>query len=193
MSSLSLRAVAPKQQLGTSYNAPAGAAGGPPAAGGINLLKESLEDKSANSFGRNGIYKGKDGNSITISPDDVAADKQDARKKLEKLTPVDRRNLLRQAKLAASLRSLPEVFAKEGKDGGLNKAGFPKVEKGRIEVQVWLNALSEDGLAMLKAAGFDLAATILKDKLLLGSISVAKLDALIELGFVRRVDLPRLK
>ena len=113
--------------------------------------------------------------------------------RLGDMKPADRKALLRQIKLPPALRTLPEVYKKEGKDGALNKPGLPKVEKGRIEVQIWLNSLSTDGLARLKAAGFELSATLIKDKLLLGTVAVEKLDELIELGFVRRVEQPRIK
>ena len=187
---LSLYGTMPKQQAaGLPSNAPA-PLGGRPAPG---LKDEKLVEEQETLAAVNGRFKAKDGTTVQLSKDDVAADKAEARKQLERLTPEDRRNLLRHAKLATALRNLPEIFAKEGKDGTLHKAGVPKVEKGNVQVQIWLNALPADGLAKLKALGFDLVATLMKDKLLLGSLPVVKLDALIELGFVRRVELPRIK
>ena len=138
-----------------------------------------------------GVYKGKDGGHVVVVPADVAAGKEDARVKLEQLTPEDRKSLLRQVKLASALRELPEMFARQGKGGKLDKSGTPRIENGRLEVQIWLNSLPAEGLARLKSLGFELSAVLIKDKLLLGTVPVAKLDLLIENGFVRRVDLPR--
>ncbi len=187
---LSLFGAVPMQKAagGYAYNAPASLA----AAKGLPMLKQQLADESLEAR-VHGEYKRKDGSTASISRDEVAANKKEAIAELEKLAPESRRELLRNAKLATALRNLPEVFAKEGKDGKLDKPGVPKVEKGRVEVQIWLNALPDDGLAKLKDLGFDLGATLIKDKLLLGSIPVAKLDSLLDLGFVRRLEPPRIR
>ncbi len=113
-----------------------------------------------------------------------------ALRQLAAMTVEDRVAALRTAKLAEALRTLPTVLAQEGKDGTLTKVGLPVVTKGRMEVQIWLNALPADGLAQLKALGFDLAATLTPDKLLLGTADVAKLDDLIALNFVRLIEPP---
>jgi hypothetical protein len=60
-----------------------------------------------------------------------------------------------------------------------------------VEVQIWLNALPPDGLKQLQKLGFKLGATLLPNKLLLGTLPVEKLDALLELAFVRRVEPPK--
>jgi Ca-activated chloride channel family protein len=123
--------------------------------------------------------------------DGLALGKEAALKKLAELPPADRKAVLEEAKLAPRLRGLAELLAKEGRNGTLRKPGVPEVEKGRVEVQVWLNELPPDGLKKLKTLGFDLAAALTPGKLLLGTVAVEKLDALIELPFVRRVEPPR--
>jgi hypothetical protein len=123
----------------------------------------------------------------------LAEGKPEAFKQLETLKPEERRAALAQAKLAPALIGLAEQVRKEGRNGTLKKAGVPEVEKGRLEVQVWLNELPPDGLSRLKALGFDLAATLRPGKLLLGTVPVDKLDALIALPWVRRVEPPRFK
>lgn len=72
----------------------------------------------------------------------------------------------------------------------LQKSPLPNVRNGRIDVQIWLNALPADGLVKLKALGFDLSATLTPKKLLLGTLPVTRLDALAALSFVRRIEPP---
>jgi hypothetical protein len=113
--------------------------------------------------------------------DDIRNGSEAGQKRLAALKPDERRALLRQVKLAPALR---EALAKPDAATTANE---------RVEVQVWLNTLPPDGLNKLKALGFDLAATLTPNKLLLGTIPRGKLDALIELGWVRRVEPPRFK
>ena len=68
---------------------------------------------------------------------------------------------------------------------------MPEVRNGRVEVQLWLSRLPKDGLAKLKALGFDLAAELTPGKLLLGTVPVEKLKALVALDWVRRVEPPK--
>jgi Ca-activated chloride channel family protein len=115
------------------------------------------------------------------------------RKRLAAMKPEERRALLSEVKLAPGLAGLAEKVKKEGKGGTLHKEGLPEVDRGRVEIQVWLNELPPDGLKRLKALGFDLAATLRPNQLLLGTLPVDRLEALIELPFVRRVEPPRFK
>lgn len=92
------------------------------------------------------------------------------------LTPLQRRSVLRAAKLDSALQ-----------------AKLAKGAKGRIEIQVWLSKLPADGLKKLKAAGFDLAAVLKPGRLLLGSIGVDRLDGLLALEFVRAAEAPRMR
>jgi hypothetical protein len=101
---------------------------------------------------------------------------EEGRKRLADMTPEKRRDALRAVKLSDALR---QRLAKGG--------------KGDIEIQVWLTKAPKDALAQLAKAGFTLAADLRPGKLLLGTISPAKLDALLALEFVRAVELPRLK
>jgi Ca-activated chloride channel family protein len=104
---------------------------------------------------------------------------EEARKLLDAMKkPEERRDALRNAKLAPALRALAAKADKAGES---------------VEVQVWLNALPPDGLAKLKALGFELSATLTPNKLLLGTVAAGKLDALAELGFVRFVEPPRFR
>ena len=115
---------------------------------------------------------------------DAAGDIRDgtaeSKKRLAALKPGERHDLLRQAKLAPALLAAL-------------KPGSPAKT---LDVQIWLNngaILPKDYAARLKALGFTLSATLTPNKLLLGTIRSDKLDALIALSWVRRVEPPRFK
>ncbi|MFH1268067.1 MAG: hypothetical protein ABIK89_20305, partial [Planctomycetota bacterium] len=97
----------------------------------------------------------------------------------EKLSP--------ESKLAPELRDLAEKVAKEGADGNLT-VGKIEVLKGRVEVRVQLTALSDEVLTELKELGFKELARAKSVNLVIGTIRVEKLDALVKLDAVRRVD-----
>lgn len=103
---------------------------------------------------------------------DIADGSAAGRKRLDALKPADRQKLLREVKLDKSLR---------GKTGA-----------ERVTVQIWLNALPKNGLARLKAAGLTVDATLTPNKLLLGTVRADKMDALLALDFVRRIEPPKL-
>ncbi len=118
---------------------------------------------------------------------------KDAIKRLGQLKPEERKTVLRRIKLAEVLQTLAEKVKKEGKSGNLDKPGLPKVENGIVEVQIWLNDLPPDGIAKLKAILSKITATLIPNKLVLVTVNVDKLDALIELPFVRKIELPKIK
>jgi len=92
------------------------------------------------------------------------------------------------AKLAPELRGLAEKLARLGTDGNL-LVGKIQIKAGRVEVAVQLAEISEKVLAKLKALGFQprpqpgRAGTSL-----VGTIPVAKLEALAQLDEVRRIE-----
>jgi len=140
-----------------------------------------------------GRLLGMKGDAGPSGSDDMDLGTEEGKKLLRAMKPAERKTALRKAKLVSALRTLPETFAKEGRNGALDKPGFPKVERGRIEVQIRLNSLPPNGLQALQALGFELDVTLQPNRLLLGTIAVDRLDALIELDFVRRVELPRIR
>lgn len=96
-------------------------------------------------------------------------------KSLAALKPEEKRTLLRRVKLAPALQKTPTAGAKNG----------------RVTVQIWIANMPKDGLAKLKAQGFELAVTLTTGKLLLGTVDARKLDGLIALSFVRFVEAPQ--
>jgi hypothetical protein len=79
-----------------------------------------------------------------------------------------------EVKLAASLRAQPSTG-------------------GRVDIQVWVQAMPKDGLRKLKELGFDLAADLIPGKLLLGTLPAEKLKALAALSWVLYVEPPRFR
>src|ERR1051325_3748853 len=67
-----------------------------------------------------------------------------------------------------------------------DEAGF--IRDGKAEVQVWLTEKSEANLAKLKELGFDVLLDVKNSKLIVGRVSIDKLEALAELKFVSYVS-----
>ena len=124
--------------------------------------------------------------SLSVDAATILDDTPAGRKQLAALTPADRRRLLEEVKLAPALLPLAQ-----GRPAPVPNA--PAVTKGRVAVLLRLNALPPGGLAKLQALGFALDATLTPGKLLLGTIPPAKLDALLALPWVRRVEPPEFK
>jgi hypothetical protein len=131
--------------------------------------------------------------SVIAANRDIVEGSVAGQKRLESMKPAERLALLQAVKLDKRLHGLARVVAKEGKNGTLRKSGLPSVEKNRVTLQIWLNAVPPEQLAKLRALGFELAATLTANKLLLGTLPVSRLDDLVALPFVRYVELPKLK
>src|SRR5262249_17992346 len=106
----------------------------------------------------------------------------DPEKRLAAMKPEERRTVIERAKLAPALVAKLNAFRKA-------RGAKPEV----VEVQVWVNTLPQCGLAKMKALGFTLEATITPNHLLLGTVSLDRLDAILNLSFVRRVESPKFK
>lgn len=117
----------------------------------------------------------------------IIAGKPAGAKALSLMKAEERIATLERLKMHLALRGLAPQVKEKGVAGTLHTKAV-QVDKGRVEIQVALNSLPKDGLAKLKTLGFTLDATLTPGRLLLGSISVDKLDALAELTFVRRID-----
>lgn len=171
-----------------SYNAPAGASNGlasqPAAPATVPLLRTEEEAPTVSS----GTKTESRQPSITdalLDDKDIRSGSKESETKLQALKPEQRKAVLVQAKLDPALQAL------------VQKAGSTKPKAGskpeEVAVQVWLNRLPPDGLKRLKALGFKPAATLRQGKLLLGTLPVQKLEALVELSFVSRVEPPKFR
>ena len=66
------------------------------------------------------------------------------------------------------------------------RRGF--IRNGKAEVQVWLTEKSPEALAKLKELGFEVVLDAKSTKLIIGRISIDKLEALADLKFVKYVS-----
>ena len=92
-----------------------------------------------------------------------------------------------QIKLAKELQGLAEKVAKEGKDGTLT-VGKIKVVAGKVEVRVQVTSLTDEVIKKLVELGFTELARAKSVKLLIGTIDVTKLEELVKLAEVRRIE-----
>ncbi len=138
-------------------------------------LKESLADLASVRLGEEKAVEARD---------------KEATKKLADMKPEDRRAVLRPAKLSPELLKLFEKFRKGGVKSlanlpeGMGKGGY-------VEVQIWLNDPKPDQMAKLESLMSKFAATLTLGKLVLGVVHLDRLDVLIELPFVGRIELPK--
>jgi Ca-activated chloride channel family protein len=115
---------------------------------------------------------------------------------LAAMKPEERLAWIRQHKMAPQLPLLLARFAKEAKKGSLKIEGLPEVTAGRLTLQIWLAPLANSTAkkafaAQLKALGWREGAILQAEKLVIGTLDIAKLDELAALEGVRIVDVPR--
>ncbi len=117
---------------------------------------------------------------------DLAIGKPAAYRTLASLKPRERAGVLEQAKLSDSLRRLLAV--RRGEKAPQDGIKPPPVTAGRVDVVIWLNPKAVDALKALQQAGFVLTSESRPGKVLRGTIAVERLDALLALPSVRRVE-----
>jgi Ca-activated chloride channel family protein len=94
-----------------------------------------------------------------------------------------RRDML--TKFHPALVALVDRIKKSAVTPAPDEAKF--VRDGKAELQVWLTDKSDDALAKLKELGFEVVLDPKSAKLVIGRLSIEKLEALAELKFVRYV------
>jgi Ca-activated chloride channel homolog len=97
----------------------------------------------------------------------------------------DRRVRVNQKMHRAVLAVVERLRKKEALTSA-DEAGF--VHKGKAEVQIWLTEKSEANLAKLKELGFEVILDAKSPRLIIGRLSIEKLEALAELTFVSYVS-----
>ena len=88
-------------------------------------------------------------------------------------------------KLQASLLAVVDRLRKKDTKAGADEARF--IRDGKAEIQIWLTDKSAENLAKLKELGFEVVLDPKSAKLIIGRLSIEKLEALTELKFVRYV------
>ena len=114
---------------------------------------------------------------IAASPAEVDADraKQD-----------DKRSIELRVKLHSSVLALVERLRKKEALTSADGVGF--VRNGKAEVQVWLTEKSPEALAKLKELQFEVLLDLKNSTLIIGRISIDKLEQLADLKFVSYVS-----
>lgn len=100
------------------------------------------------------------------------------------LSPAEKRRVELQAKLHPSVLAIIDRL-KSKSAAGAAEARF--VRDGKAEVQIWLTDKSDAALAQLKALGFEVVLDPKSSKLIIGRLSIEKLEALADLKLVRYV------
>jgi len=94
-----------------------------------------------------------------------------------------RREIL--SKLHPSLAAIVERLTKKISEPGAQEAKF--VRSGKAEIQVWLNDTSKETVTLLRQLGFELILEPKSSKMVIGRLSIEKLEALVNLKQVRYV------
>ena len=89
-------------------------------------------------------------------------------------------------KLHPSVRAVVERLRNKEALTSADQAGF--IRDGKADVQVWLTEKSEANLAKLKELGFEIVLDAKNSRLIVGRVSIDKLDALAELTFVSYIS-----
>ena len=89
-------------------------------------------------------------------------------------------------KLHPSVRAVVERLRNKEGLTSADQAGF--IRDGKADVQVWLTEKSEANLAKLKELGFEIVLDVKNSRLIVGRVSIDKLDALAELTFVSYIS-----
>jgi hypothetical protein len=98
----------------------------------------------------------------------------------------DNRRVEVNSKLHRAVLAVVERVRKKEALTSADEAGF--IRDGKAEVQVWLAEKSEANLAKLKELGFEVILDAKSPNLIIGRISIEKLEALAELTFVSYVS-----
>ena len=101
------------------------------------------------------------------------------------LSPAEKKRAALEARLHPSILAVVDRLKNKTATAGADEAKF--VRDGKAEVQVWLTDKSAESLAALKALGFEVVLDPKSAKLIIGRLPIEKLEALVELKFVRYV------
>jgi hypothetical protein len=102
-----------------------------------------------------------------------------------RLQPKDQKRQLLFAKMHRSIAAVVERLKNKSAQPSAEEASF--VRNGKAEVQVWLSNKSAETIAQLKRLGFEIVADPKSARMLIGRLSIEKLEALAELEAVRYV------
>ncbi len=122
------------------------------------------------------------GGTVTVMAD---AAELDATSATPKLSPEEQRREQLRTKIHPSIMAVIERLKKKDMKPTTEEARF--VRDGKAELQVWLTDKSDQNLAKLKELGFELVLDPKTSKLVIGRLPIEKLEALVDLKFVRYI------
>jgi hypothetical protein len=99
------------------------------------------------------------------------------------ISPEEQRREELRAKLHPSILAVIDRLKNKGANAGAEEAKF--IRDGKAEIQIWLTDKSEETLTKLKQLGFEVVLDPKSAKLIIGRVSIEKLETLAELKFVR--------
>lgn len=102
------------------------------------------------------------------------------------LSPAEKKRAELLARLHPSILAVVDRLKIKSATAGVEEATF--VRDGKAEIQIWLTDKSAENLAKLKELGFEIVLDPKSAKLVIGRLSIEKLEALSELSFVRYVS-----
>ena len=101
------------------------------------------------------------------------------------LSPEAQQRLVLQSKLHPALFAIVERLNKKEMTATAEESKF--VRDGRAELQIWLTEKNDEVIGQLKSLGFEIVLDPQTSKLVIGRLSIEKLDALAQLKTVRYV------
>jgi Ca-activated chloride channel family protein len=152
-----------------------------------NVVTKSATNAKAKSRGAAGRGGGAGGVANAPSPVLGAFMIKDEEKASSRiLSPEEQKREQLLAKLHPSILAVIDRLKNRSILAGADEAKF--IRDGKAEIQIWLTDKSEETLAKLKELGFEVVLDPKSAKLLIGRLSIEKLEALAELKFVRYVS-----
>ena len=101
------------------------------------------------------------------------------------LSPEEKKRAELQSRLHPSILAVIDRLKTKGTNAGADEAKF--IRDGKAEIQIWLTDKSAENLAKLKELGFEVVLDPKSAKLIIGRLSIEKLEALADLNFIRYV------
>jgi hypothetical protein len=101
-------------------------------------------------------------------------------------SPAEKKRAALQTRLHPSILAVVDRLKDKSAPASVDEAKF--VRDGKAEIQIWLTDKSVENLAKLKELGFEVVLDPKSAKLIIGRLSIEKLEALAELSFVRYVS-----
>ena len=109
----------------------------------------------------------------------------DAAEPMRVVSPEERQREQLRARFNPSILAVIDRLKNKDANAGADEAKF--IRNGKAEIQIWLTDKSEETLAKLKELGFEVVLDPKSAKLIIGRLSIEKLEALMELKSIRYV------